>query len=200
MRRFLVFALIVSGIASLLMAAANLPSAAQEAGDGEGGWVLEFGPYIGYYDFDAVTEFVDRGLFGARASVHASDAILFEAEFDEVYTRRDISDNGARQISLALHARYEPLSSRFSPSLLGGVAFVGLDDTDDPDAYGEALDVGLGVRFRATPRWMLRAEWMLRRQRFRLYEVVESEGVLPIESDAQSVWGRGFRVGASYVF
>ena len=32
------------------------------------GWVLEFGPYAGYYDFDSRTNFVDRGLFGARAS------------------------------------------------------------------------------------------------------------------------------------
>ena len=199
MRRNALLAHFVGAIAALLMAIVNSPSVAQAAGDGDG-WVLEFGPYVGYYDFDAVTEFVDRGLFGARASVHATETVLFEAEFDEVYTRRDISGNGARQITLALHGRYEPLSRRFSPSMFGGVAFVALDDTDDPDAYGEALDMGLGVRYRATPRWMLRAEWMLRRQRFRLYEVVASEGVVPIESDAQSVWGRGFRVGASYVF
>lgn len=163
-------------------------------------WVLEFGPYIGYYDFDQLTAFKDFGLFGARAGVHLSSWLCLEGEFDEVYTQRHRTGNRARQISFGLHARLEPGRWRLAPMALIGGAFVMLDDTEDADAYGEALDLGAGLRFLASPRWILRAEWMLRRQPFQLHREVEGEEGPELQSEAVTLWGRAYRLGVSYVF
>lgn len=164
------------------------------------GWVLEFGPYGGHYDFDRVTAFQDRALFGARVTVHLNGWVKLDAEFDEVYTRRSRTDGRARQVSLALHGRVEREDWTWSPSLLMGLAFVGLDDAEDPDAYGEAHDLGGGVRWKLADRWNLRAEWMLRRQVFRVFRQVATDEE-PVEvEDSQTLWGRSLRIGVSYVF
>ena len=164
------------------------------------GWVLEFGPYGGFYDFDRSVAFEDKGLVGLRAGVRLGGPWQIEAEFDEVYTRREISGHRARQVTLALHGRYEPLDRTFSPSLLAGTAFVALDDSEDADAFGEALDLGLGVRWRAHPRWVLRAEWMLRRQDYRIHRLDAESVPQPVEGEEQALWGRSLRVGVAHVF
>ncbi len=164
------------------------------------GWVLEFGPYVGYFDFDGVTEYEDKGMFGARGTIHLSDTFRLEAEFDEVYTSRRPLDSRARQVTLAMHGRYEPLAGRFSPSALAGLAIVALDDSENPDAYGEAYDLGLGLRLRATERWNVRAEWLLRAQPMRLIMPSEEGAENPISSEDLTLWGRYFRVGVFYEF
>ena len=90
-------------------------------------------------------------------------------------------------------------------SLLGaggfGVALVMFDDADDPDAYGDAYDVGLGVRYMATRNWLVRAEWILRRQAFSVWRPGRNDqGAIVLQDDAVSLWGRSLRIGASYVF
>jgi len=163
------------------------------ASPAESGWPLEFGPYSGYYDFDRVTQFRDRALFGARVALRPESAWSVEAEFEEVYTRRTSTDNAARQVAFAAHLRYEPLRSAISPSFLAGMAFVGLDDQDDPDSYGEAVDFGAGLRWRVGQGWTLRAEWMLRRQSVLLHRLDGTQEELDL-------YGRAFRLGAGYAF
>jgi len=167
---------------------------------GEEGWVLEFGPYSGHYDFDRLTSFVDRALFGARMTVHLNAWAKLDAEFDEVYTRRSVTDNRARQVSLALHVRAEREDWVWSPSLLAGLAFVGLDDAEDPDAYGDAFDIGGGLRWKVADRWNLRADWMLRRQVFRVFRQEEAGDVAFEVEEAQTLWARSLRIGVAYVF
>jgi hypothetical protein len=170
---------------------------------------LEFGPYVGSYDFDASTWFEDRALVGLRAGVRVTPHVWLDAEFDEVYTRRERSGNSARQISLAVHGRVEPASrSRVSPTLLLGIAIVGLDDSEDPDAFSEAYDMGAGLRVRVTSRWAVRGEWMLRAQRFRLLPTPgeSTSGTPALEAadaagvEASTLWSRALRIGASYAF
>ncbi len=164
-------------------------------------WVLEFGPYVGYYDFDRLTDYEDFGLFGARLGAQMAPWLRLEGSFDEVYTERAVSGNSARQVSFGLHARIEPWSTRLAPFALLGGALVILDDSEDPDAYGEAYDLGLGLRYMATRHWMVRGEWVLRRQAFSRWTVEQDElGDLQLVDDGVSLWGRALRIGASYVF
>jgi hypothetical protein len=165
-----------------------------------GNWSLEIGPYGGYYDFDAMTQFEDQGMFGARGAVILDTWARIEAEFDEVYTRRTVSDHRARQISFALHGRLQPLQGRWSPHLIFGPALVLFDDSDDPDAFGEAWDVGLGVIGRLGDRWRVRAEWMLRRQTMSILRVDADSGESVVVEDDQVLWGRSLRVGFLYEF
>ena len=163
-------------------------------------WVLEFGPYTGHYDFDRLTGFVDRTLYGARATVHLNRFAKFDAEFDEVYTRRTVTDRRARQITLAGHARFEVERWAWSPSLFAGIAFVGLDDAEGPDFYGDAHDLGAGLRWKMTDRWNLRGEWMLRRQVFQGLRRQDDDTLPADEPGNRSLWGRSLRVGVGYVF
>lgn len=205
-----------SGLFAVLAAGALVTNAAGGATATPGGAAttpsgrtLEFGPYVGAYDFDPSTWFEDRALVGLRASVRMTPHIQLDAEFDEVYTRRERSGNSARQVSLALHGRVEPASTaRISPSLLLGIAFVALDDSEAPDAFSEAYDLGGGARVQLTSRWTLRAEWMVRAQRFQVLQTPRAttgETAAPSEDDAAGVeastlWGRALRIGAAYAF
>ena len=183
----------------LLVLVASVGSA--RAASGSPRWVLEFGPYAGHYDFDALTGFEDFAVFGARLGARMSPWLRIEGSFDEVYTSRSGTDNSARQVSFGLHARIEPWSTRLAPYLLAGGAFVILDDAEDPDAWGEALDVGLGARWNWRERWLLRAEWMLRRQNFQLWRAVDDgNGGTVLDGEAVTLWGRSLRVGISHVF
>jgi hypothetical protein len=165
------------------------------------GHVLEFGPYVGYFDFDRLNQMDDGFMAGIRVGVHGTPWLNFEMEFDEVYTSRHISENRARQISLAGHVRFEPWQMNIAPTLLAGAALVAYDDEDDPDAYGDAYDLGVGVRWAARATWFVRAEWMLRGQSFRLYETSAAGGTL-VSSDAgpKTLWSRTLRIGVAYVF
>ena len=164
-------------------------------------WVLELGPFVGFYDFDRLTDYEDFGLFGARLGVHASPWLRLEGSFEEVYTERVRTGNSARQITFGLHARIEPWHTRVAPFGLLGAALVILDDSDDPDAYGDAYDVGLGVRWMASPRWMVRGEWVLRRQAVSIWRLGRDEfGDTVLEDEAVTLWGRALRIGASHVF
>ncbi len=192
-RAVLVVGLIVLGLAAT--------AGAGRAQSDPARWVLEFGPYSGYYDFDAVTEFEDFAVFGLRLGARLSEWMRIEASFDEVYTSRKITDHRARQVSFNLHARIEPFATRVAPFALAGTGFVILDDADDPDAFGQAYDAGLGLRWNWRPQWLVRAEWVLRRQDFQLWRSVEEQsGARSLESEAVTLWGRSFRLGLSYVF
>ena len=164
-------------------------------------WVLEFGPYSGYYDFDALTEFENFAVFGLRLGARMNTWLCMEGAFDEVYTNREVTGSKARQVSFVLHARIDPLRTRVAPYALVGTAFVILDDSDDPDAFGQAYDFGLGVRWNVGKRWMLRTEWVLRRQDFDLWRSVDDGlGGRVLESEAVTLWSRSPRLGLSYVF
>jgi hypothetical protein len=171
------------------------PSAGFRAG---GAWQLEFGPLLGYYDFDPVTHFEDGLLAGLRLGARRSPHFQVEAEFTEVYTSREGTGNRARQISAALHLRWEPLEGHWSPSLMGGVAFVAFDDSEDPDSYGDAWDGGLALAYRVNPRWLVRAEWMLRFQRFTLIDPNLSPEMQ--DNQVQDTWARSIHLGVYYVF
>ena len=191
----------ISRLPYLLLLTIVLASGPVRADDPPPRWVLEFGPYVGYYDFDRLTDMQDFAVFGARLGAHASPWLRLEASFDETYTERLRSDNRARQVAFGLHARIEPWSTRWAPFAMVGAAFVVFDDADDPDAFGEAYDLGLGLRFMATRHWMVRGEWVLRRQDFSIWSPQANElGDLELESDFATLWGRSFRIGASYVF
>jgi hypothetical protein len=197
LRRALVLALVVVSIAAV--------DAAQAVADTNGaasptGWVLEFGPYVGYYDFDALTYFEDHGLFGARAGVHLGPWARAEAEFDEVYTARSRSGTRARQISFAAHLRAEPSRWVVAPSVVGGLAFVALDDSDLADAFGEAWDLGVGARYAATARWVIRVDYVLRRQKMRLFRPTEDGQLIAVGDEEQTLWGRSLRAAVAYVF
>ncbi|HKK70404.1 MAG TPA: outer membrane beta-barrel protein [Candidatus Krumholzibacteria bacterium] len=186
-------------LAGCLLASLATPAEARDRAPDR--WVLEFGPYVGYYDFDRLTDYEDFGLFGARLGAQMSSWLRLEGSFDEVYTERAVSGNSARQVSFGLHARIEPWATRWAPFLLVGGALVILDDSDDPDSYGEAYDVGLGLRYMANRHWMVRGEWVLRRQAFSRWTVQQDElGDLELVDDGVSLWGRALRIGASYVF
>lgn len=176
------------------------PAVAQSPTADRDGWTLELGPYLGYYDFDALTYFDDRGLFGARVGVHLGPWARGEAEFDEVYTRRSSSGSRARQISLALHVRGEPARWRLAPSLLAGLAFVGLDDSEDADAFSEAWDAGAGLRYAVSARWVVRVDGVLRRQRMRIFRLGEDGEPVPLAEEEQVLWGRSLRAAVAYVF
>ncbi len=201
---------LLAGVGIALGTATAATAAPSGAAGGSGTRVLEFGPYLGAYDFDASTWFEDSALFGLRATARLSRVFLLDAEFDEVYTRRERSNNTARQISVAVHGRVEPLRSRLSPTLLAGVAFVGLDDSEDPDAFSEAYDIGTGLRARITSCWSARAEWLLRRQEFRVLTLAtasdgtgtgaQSSQTSAVNAQPTQMWGRAMRVGLAYAF
>jgi hypothetical protein len=163
--------------------------------------VLEFGPYVGYFDFDRLSQMDDGFMAGVRVGVRGTPWLNFEMEFDEVYTSRHISGNRARQITLAGHLRVEPWQRNIAPTFLAGAALVAYDDEDDPDAYGDAYDLGVGVRWAARADWCVRAEWMLRGQSYRLYEASANDGALVTSDDGpKTLWSRTLRVGVAYVF
>lgn len=165
------------------------------------GHVLEFGPYAGYFDFDRLSRMDDGFMAGVRLGVHSTPWLNFELEFDEVYTSRHITDNRARQITLAGHARVEPWRGVLAPSFLLGAALVAYDDEDDPDAYGDAYDVGVGVRWQPRADWHLRADWMLRAQSYRIYEAAsDGGGLVAVDDEPVTLWSRALRVGVAYVF
>jgi hypothetical protein len=196
-RASLIIALCTTATAGI---AQETPPAGADTPDGRNDWVLEFGPYVGYYVFDDLAYFEDRGLFGARLGVKLSSWARAEGEFDEVYTSREVSGNRARQVSIALHFRGEPARWRLSPSVVAGIAFVALDDSDDADAFSEAWDMGLGLRYEVTPRWVLRLDGMLRRQRMRIYRLDEEGNPTPTSEEAETLWGRSVRLAVLYVF
>jgi hypothetical protein len=176
-----------------------LPAAAQSP-EASGPWRLEFGPWVGHYDFDRLTRFEDRFVFGLRLGARRSELFQIEAEFGEVYTSREVTSNAARQISLALHGRLSPLvDGPVSPTLLAGMAFVALDDERDPDSFGEAWDLGLGVVWRANGRWRVRADFLLRYQRFTLFDPAQ-EGTMEPVGDVRGLWARQWSVGVFHVF
>ncbi len=165
---------------------------------GRGAWTLEFGPLVGSYHFDAVTYFKDAPLFGARLGARRSEHFQLEAEFTEVYTSRRITGNSARQVCVALHGRGMKWVGAWQPSVLGGIAFTGLDDSSDPDSFGDAWDVGLGLGHHLNHRWVVRLEWMLRYQRFSLFDPN-----LPPESQDERVrgtWAHSYSLGVQYGF
>ena len=129
----------------LLLCLALLPPGAQahEAGRDEP-WVLEFGPYVGYYDFDSLTAYEDFGMFGARLGVRLEPWLRLDTGFEEVYTEREVTGNRARQVGIVVHGRVQPFQRRLSPYALAGMAVVFFDDSEEPDAWGAALDLGLG--------------------------------------------------------
>lgn len=187
--------LLLSGLLGLILTA---PARAEQ---GPAPWVLEFGPFVGVYDFDQLTAYEDFGLFGARLGVHASPWLRLEASFEEVYTQRARTGNSARQVSFAMHARIEPWRARVAPFALLGAAMVIMDDSDDPDAYGDAYDIGLGARWMANDNWLVRGEWVLRRQAASLWRVqLDDLGDASLVDEAVTLWGRALRIGASYVF
>lgn len=191
-------AVLLAGLVGAVLVNTVVPTRAQSA---PARWVLEFGPYSGFYDFDAVTEFEDFAVFGLRLGARLSEWMRIEASFDEVYTSRKITDHRARQVSFNLHARIEPFATRVAPFALVGTGFVILDDADDPDAFGQAYDTGLGLRWNWRPRWLVRTEWVLRRQDFQLWRSVEEEsGARSLESEAVTLWSRSLRLGLSHVF
>lgn len=164
-------------------------------------WVLEFGPYVGFYDFDRLTQYEDFPVFGMRLGARMTQWLRIEGSFDEVYTDRAVSGNSARQVSFGMHARIEPWLWPLAPYALAGTALVILDDSEDPDAFGQALDVGAGLRWSWAPRWMLRGEWVLRRQDFELWRsIADGSGGLELRSEPVSLYGRAFRLGVSYAF
>ena len=71
---------------------------------------------------------------------------------------------------------------------------------DDPDAFGEAWDLGLGAIARLGERWRLRAEWMLRRQAMSILRVDPQTGENVVVDEEQILWGRSLRVGFLYEF
>ena len=181
------------------IAAVSAPAQDMPASD-DAGWRIDFGPYLGYYDFDPVTQFDDGAMAGLRLGIHQDGWFRFETEFDEVYTRREPVGNAARQITLAAHGRFEPQRWRLAPSALLGIAFVMFDDSDNPDAFSEAYDLGLGLTFRVSGSWSLRTEYMMRYQRFRV-----RDASLPIDDPAATselidLWGSSIRLGAFYQF
>jgi hypothetical protein len=162
------------------------------------GWRIDFGPYLGYYTFDDATQFKDGGLFGFRLGVHRDHWFRFEAEFDEVYTSREPAGNAARQITLAVHGRFEPQHWRFAPSAFLGLGLVMFDDSDNPDAFGEGYDLGVGLAFRMTDSWRLRADYMARYQNFRVRDPnypIDDPAALSSPTD---LWGSSVRLGAFY--
>lgn len=163
---------------------------------------LEFGPYFGYFDFDRATRFEDFGLFGARLGARVESWLTLEAGFDEVYTERQVSGNSARQMTFSVYGRVEPWHAKVTPYLLGGLAFVMLDDTDDPDAFGDATDIGLGAHWSPHASWLLRAEFVARRQRMELLRAgFDADGAKVLEEvGPRTLWGRSWRVGVSRVF
>jgi Outer membrane protein beta-barrel domain len=169
------------------------PAAAAET------WQLEFGPYVGRYGFDSLTRFDDFAMFGARLGVRVRPWLVAEGGFDEVYTSREITDNRARQVSLTLRTRLEPWSAALRPYALVGAAVVFLDDSEDPDAWGDALDLGLGLGYSINSHWFLRGEWLLRRQGVQLLQVDPEDPNLLVEG-AKTLWGRSFSLGVSRVF
>lgn len=170
------------------------------AGAAAGERPLEFGPIGGYYDFDAVTAFEDRGSFGARLGIPLAGPVRWDLEFQEVYTSRVGTGTPARQVSFATRLRYEPFAGRWTPSIPVGVSFLGLDDSRFPDSYGPAWDFGLGALYRASGKWWLRADWMLRRQDLRVHRRTTLGNGEFVSSGTQTLWGRDFRVGFSRVF
>jgi opacity protein-like surface antigen len=183
MARFLPILLVLCALAS--------PASAQD-------WRVDFGPYLGYYDFDEITQFEDGGMFGFRLGIHRDHWFRLEAEFDEVYTSRDPVGNAARQVTLALHGRFEPQGWRVAPSALLGVGMVMLDDSDYPDAFGEGYDLGLGVAWRVADSWKIRGEWVARYQRFRVRDPEAAIDDPDAGSERRDLWGHAYRVGAFY--
>ena len=185
--------------ALLLVAAMAFPCGAVAA---EPDRKLEFGPYFGYFDFDSATRFEDFGLFGARLGARVETWLTLEVGFDEVYTERQVSGNSARQMTFSLYGRIEPWRARVTPYLLGGLAFVMFDDTDDPDAFGDASDIGFGGHWSLREGWLLRAEFLLRRQRMELLRAsFDADGARVLEEvGPRTLWGRSWRVGVSRVF
>jgi len=165
---------------------------------GQGAWRLEFGPLLGFYDFDPLTRFEDAPLFGARLSAGRSRWFRIEGEFTEVYTNREITHHSARQMTVALHGRLRWPHRRWDPSLLLGLAFVGLDDSEDIDSFGEAWDLGVGLGYRLGAHWTLRGEWLLRSQRFSVFD----PNLSPDRQDNDTVgtWARSWLIGAHYAF
>jgi hypothetical protein len=186
------------GIAGVALSLVLLPSMVLPVGAATT-WPLEFGPYAGHFGFDRLTRFEDHALFGARLGVRARRWLVVEGGFDEVYTSRAISGNQARQVSLNLRARVEPIDWAVRPYLLVGEAAVFLDDSEDPDAWGDALDLGAGFTYGVDARWILRAEWVLRRQGMELLGNEVDEDGYAIET-AEILWGRSFTLGVSRVF
>jgi hypothetical protein len=177
----------------LVLCSLNLPASAQE-------WRIDFGPYLGYYDFDEITQFEDGGMFGFRLGIHRDHWFRFEAEFDEVYTNRDPVGNAARQVTLAVHGRFEPQSWRFAPSALIGVGMVMLDDSDQPDAFGEGYDVGVGLAWRVSDSWRIRGEYLARYQRFRVRDPGAPIDDPDAASEREDLWAGAYRIGAFYEF
>jgi len=188
-------------LTALFLLVASFGAGPAHAQDEPPRWVLEFGPFVGFYDFDTLTDYEDFGLFGARLGIHAAEWMRLEGSFEEVYTEREVTGNSARQVTFALHARIEPWSTRVAPFAIVGAALVINDDSDDPDAYGDAYDTGLGVRWMASPHWIVRGEWVLRRQAVSLWRLGTDElGDNVLQDEAVTLWGRALRIGASYVF
>jgi len=161
-------------------------------------WRIDFGPYLGHYDFDAITGFEDGPVVGLRLGIHSGGWFRFEAEFDEVYTRRLPAENAARQPTLAAHGRFEPQSWRLAPSAMIGIAYVMLDDSDFPDAFGEAWDMGLGLSWRVSDSWRLRGEFMARYQKFRVRDPELPPEDPESRSEPMGLWARSWRLGASW--
>jgi len=184
--------------AGAAMGGSETPSGFSAADHGRGPWTLEFGPLIGSYHFDALTAFKDAPLFGARLGVRRSDHFQIEAEFTEVYTNRHVTGNSARQVCIALHGRGMKWVGSWQPSIMGGIAFVGLDDSEDPDSFGEAWDLGLGLGRHLNHHWMVRMEWMLRYQRFSLFD----PNISPESQDerVRGTWAHSFLLGVHYGF
>lgn len=178
----------------LILCSCALPASAQEE------WRIDFGPYLGYYDFDEITSFEDGGLFGFRMGIHRDGWFRVEGEFDEVYTSREPVGNAARQITLAIHGRIEPQSWRVAPSALVGVGMVMLDDSDNPDAFGEGYDLGIGLAWRLSASWRIRGEYLARYQRFRVRDPEAPIDDPEAGSEREDLWGHGYRIGAFYDF
>jgi hypothetical protein len=75
---------------------------------------------------------------------------------------------------------------------------VAFDDSEDPDSYGDAWDGGLALAYRVNPRWLVRAEWMLRFQRFTLVDPNLSPEMQ--DNQVQDTWARSIHLGVYYVF
>ncbi len=187
-------------LSALLMVAGVTASAAAEEGaePGTGPWQLEVGALAGFYDFDSLTRFEDGPIFGLRLGARRSRCFQLESEFTEVYTSRQVTNHSARQMTVALHGRLHWPMRKWDPSLLFGLAFVGLDDSDDTDSFGEAWDLGLGLGYRVSAQWTLRGEWLLRSQRF---SVIDPNLSPQMQSDeVVGSWARSWLVGLHYAF
>jgi hypothetical protein len=161
---------------------------------------LEFGLYVGYWNFSTTFRYQDDAALGLRGGVGILRWLSLQVELEQITTSNEETNQWAQAVAFAMHGLIEmEAGARWRPGLLFGVSFMGLDNTDDIDTISEGFDVGPSLRLRGTERIGLQADVLFRYQSVRVSGVDEN-GFPKSDSDIEHVWSSGARLGVAVVF